>query len=79
MERVGGLPFDPDSLGARRFAQAARQMLDLHQTVAVTVHASILGRFEPDEPRSFKPGEQAEIPVAWAKDLVARGLASYEH
>jgi hypothetical protein len=79
MERVGGLPFDPDSLGARRFAQTARRMLNFQQTVAVTVHAPILGRFKQDEPRSFKPGEHAEIPVAWAKDLVARGLASYEH
>lgn len=79
MERVGGLPFDPDSPGARRFAKTARQMLELQRTVEVTVHAPILARFEPDEPRSFKPGEHAEIPVAWAKDLVGRGLASFKH
>ena len=79
MRRVGGLPFDPHSPGARRLAKTARQMLDVEQTVAVTVHAPMVGRFEPDGPRSFKPGEHAEIPVAWAEDLVGRGLASYEH
>lgn len=71
-------PFNPESPGARRLLESARHMLDWQRTVPVTIHAPVTGTFEPDEPRSLKPGDRAEIPVAWAKSLVERGLASYE-
>jgi hypothetical protein len=72
-------PFDPHSPGAKLLAQTARHMRDWQRTAAVTFHAPITGRFEPDEPRSFKPGDHAEIPIAWARSLVERGIASYQH
>jgi hypothetical protein len=56
-----------------------RHLLAWEQTVAVTVHTPVTGIFEPDEPRSLKPGDHVEIPLAWARSLVERGHASFEH
>lgn len=69
-----GPPFDPNSPGARRLVQIARYAREWEQTVPVIAHskASLV-----DGGRSLEPGQRADVPVAWARNLVARGAASY--
>lgn len=66
--------FDPDSPGARRLIEFAASAREWEQTVQVVGHtdAHLI-----DAGYSLAPGQRAEVPVAWAKSLVARGAASY--
>lgn len=67
--------FDPHSPGARLLVEFASSAREWEQTVPVIAHttAQLI-----DDGLSLAPGQRAEVPVAWAKSLVARGAASYE-
>jgi hypothetical protein len=76
---MGQRSFDPDAPGARLLADTGRHMLDWERTATVTFHTPVIGHFEPDAPQVYEEGERAAVPVQWARSLVDRGLASYEH
>jgi hypothetical protein len=67
-------PFDPNSPGARRLAEAALSAREWEKAVPVTAHTrcSLI-----DDGLYLEPGQRADVPIAWAKSLVARGAASY--
>ena len=67
-------PLDRNSPGARLLVEMARHALEWEQTVRVIAHTKA---GLSDEGIFLEPGQHAEVPVAWAKSLVARGAASY--
>jgi hypothetical protein len=66
--------FDPDSPGARLLREFAASAREWEQTTTVLAHESA---YLVDGDYSLSPGQRAEVPLAWAKSLVERGLASY--
>lgn len=52
----------------------ARDAAQWDRTVRVVAHAR---SYFADEDISLEPGLRAEVPLPWAKVLVARGSASY--
>lgn len=67
-------PFDPESPGARLLLEMARDAAEWDRSVTVVARTR---SYFADDDISLAPGQRAEVPLPWARVLVAHGSASY--